>query len=114
VQYTESVVGNVLAIAVDGPLEQEWAASLLAAVDSALEGDRSRFVVDLSRVPHADSAGLEVLVQIASRVFRFGGRLGLFGATETLAEILRVTRLDQRLALFPSREEALARVREGD
>jgi anti-anti-sigma factor len=113
-RHTESVVGNVLTMVVDGPLDQEWAPDLLSVIDNALEADRNRFVIDLSRVPYADSVGLEVLVKIASRVFCFGGRLGLFGATETLAEILRVTRLEQRLAIFPSREEALARVREGD
>ncbi len=113
-RFTEANVGNVLALVVDGPLDRESAPELLSVVDGALEADRNRFVIDLSKVSHADSGGLEVLVQIASRVFRFGGRLGLFGAGGALAEILRVTRLEQRLALFPSREEALTRVREGD
>ncbi len=99
---------------VEGPLDQEGASELLPAVDASLEANRTRFVIDLTNSPHADSVGLEVLVQIASRVFRFGGRLGVFGATDTFAEILRVTRLDQRLAIFKSREEALTRVREDD
>jgi len=114
VHHSEALVGNVLTVVLDGPLEEEWAAELLPVIENALESDRTRFVIDLTRVPYADSVGLEVLVKIASRVFRFGGRLGLFGATESMAEILRVTRLEQRLATFKSREEALARVREGD
>lgn len=113
-KHTEAIVGNVLTILVDGPLEQDSAPELLAVVEAALEQGRDRFVIDVARVPHADSGGLEVLVRIASKVFRSGGRLGLFGATETLAETLRVTRLDQRLASFPTREAALARVRAGD
>ena len=113
-RHTEALVGNVLTVVLDGPLEEGGAAELLPVIEDALESDRTRFVLDLSRVPYADSVGLEVLVKIASRVFRFGGRLGLFGATEHLAEILRVTRLEQRLATFQSREEALARVRGGD
>lgn len=113
-RHTEADVGNVLVMLVEGALDQGGAPELLPVVDRALEAHRNRFVIDLTRVPEADSVGLEVLVTIASRVFRFGGRLGLFGATDALAEILRVTRLDQRLAMFPSREEALARVREDD
>ncbi len=113
-KLTEAEVGNVLALSVDGALDSEGAPELLPVIESALENHRTRFVIDLTASPHADSAGLEVLVAIASRVFRFGGRLGLFGTTETFAEILRVTRLDQRLAVFASREEALARVREDD
>jgi anti-anti-sigma factor len=104
----------VKALVVDGPLDQDGAPELLPVIDGALEANRNRFVIDLTNSPHADSVGLEVLVMIASRVFRFGGRLGLFGATDTFAEILRITRLDRRLAIFASREEALARVREDD
>jgi len=107
-------VGNVLVLVVEGPLDHDGAPELLPVIDGALEANRTRFVIDLSRSPEADSAGLEVLVSIAGRVFRYGGRLGLFGATDHLAETLRVTRLEQRLAIFPSREEALARVREDD
>ncbi len=107
-------VGNVLVLVVEGPLDQEGAPDLVPIVDDALETNRTRFVIDLSHCNEADSVGLEVLVSIAGRVFRYGGRLGFFGATDNLAEILRVTRLEQRLAIFPSREEALARVREDD
>jgi len=113
-RLTEAEIGRVKALVVEGPLDQEGAPDLLHAVDGALEAHHSSFVIDLSQSPHADSVGLEVLVSIASRIFRFGGRLGLFGATGTFAEILRVTRLDQRLAIFSSREQALARVREDD
>jgi len=113
-RLTEAEVGSVKALVVEGPLDLEGAPDLLPVVDSALEGNHNRFVIDLSGSPHADSVGLEVLVTIASRVFRFGGRLGLFGATDTFAEILRITRLDKRLAIFKTREEALSRVREDD
>jgi anti-anti-sigma factor len=113
-RLTEAEIGNVKALMLDGPLDQEGAAELLPAVDTAIEAQHTRFVIDLSESPHVDSIGLESLVSIASRIFRFGGRLGLFGVTETFGEILRVTGLDQRFAIFGSREEALARVREDD
>ena len=113
-RLTEAEVGSVKALVVEGALDAEGAPELLPVIDAALEANQNRFVIDLSASPHADSVGLEVLVGIASRVFRFGGRLGIFGTTETFAEILRVTRLDQRLAIFATREEALARVREED
>ena len=113
-RLTEAEVGNVMSLMVDGPLDAEGAPELLPVIDAALEENRDRIVIDLAASPHADSVGLEVLVGIASRVFRFGGRLGIFGITDSLAEILRVTRLDQRLAIFATREEALARVREED
>lgn len=107
-------VGNVLVLVVGGALNHETAPELLPTIDEALDSSRTRFVIDLSQATEADSAGLEVLVSIASKVFRYGGRLGFFGATGNMAEILRVTRLEQRLATFPSREEALARIREED
>lgn len=111
-RLTEAEIGSVKALVVEGPLDCEGAQELLPVVEEALEANRNQFVIDLTSSPHADSVGLEVLVSIASRVFRFGGRVGLFGANETFSEILRVTRLDQRLAIFASREEALSRVRE--
>jgi anti-sigma B factor antagonist len=107
----ETEVGRVLSLCPDGALDHDGAPALLARIDRALAGTQRRFLLDLARVPSADSVGLEVLVAAARRIAEKSGRLGLCGAGELLLLILRATRLEQRFEVFPSREQALARLR---
>ncbi|MBL8896401.1 MAG: STAS domain-containing protein [Planctomycetes bacterium] len=107
----EMEVGRVLSLCPDGALDHEGAPELLARIDRALAGAQRRFLLDLSRVPTADSVGLEVLVAAARRIGEQGGRLGLCGLGETMGLVLRLTRLEGRFEILPSREQALARLR---
>lgn len=107
----EMEVGHVLVLSPDGGLDHEGAPELLARIDRALAEAQRRFLLDLARVPTADSVGLEVLVSAARRVAERGGRLGICGVGSTLALILTATRLERRLEILPSRELALARLR---
>ena len=107
----EMEVGSVLVLCPDGLLDHEGAPELLARLDRALGEAQRRFLLDLSRVPAADSIGLEVLLSAARRVAERGGRLGVCGIGATLALILAATRIERRLEVLPSRELALARLR---
>ena len=94
-------------LAPDGPLERELGESLEQNVEESLERGRDRFLLNIQRVPHARSAGLESIVRIARRIADIGGRLAIIGANEVVTDILRATRLDRRLAVFDSTEAAM-------
>ena len=86
----------------------------LQRVERALESAQRRLLLDLTRVTCVDSVGLEVIVSLARKVYHAGGRLGLFGLSAVLADVFRVTRLNQRLEIFATREDALQRMRAED
>src|SRR3569832_286747 len=57
----------------------------------ALRGTSARVVLDLSQTTFVDSSGVGMIVHIMRRV---GGRLAIAGASEAVATVFRLTRLD--------------------
>jgi anti-anti-sigma factor len=110
--FEQAETGNVVSLILEGPLDEEGAPDLLPAVDRALQVAARLFLVDLGKVPHANSVGLEVLVGMARRISEAGGRIVFVEPSEVMAQILALTRLDQRLEILETREEAFLVLRE--
>ena len=113
-RFDHNESGNVITLTPGGPLDKDGAPELVPAVERAVQQAHRRFVLDLTRVPFADSVGLEVIITIARHITQSGGRLGIFGATDLMKQIFKATRLDQRLEILESREQALAELRAED
>lgn len=103
--------GTLVTLHPDGPLDAELAESLQVTTCRALEEGRSRVVLNLQKVPHASSAGLEVVVQLARKIADADGGLAVVGANVVMRDIFRATRLDRRLAVFDSTEAAMQSLR---
>jgi anti-anti-sigma factor len=65
-------------------------------------------VLDLSRVPSCDSAGLAVLIGAQRRARLFGIVLRLAAPSPPVAKLLRLTGLDRSLIICPDLSSALA------
>jgi anti-sigma B factor antagonist len=70
------------------------AQELRERVRAALPAEGARVAIDLSRVDFLDSSGLGSLVSLLREV-RPTGDVVLYGANASVAEILRLTHLDQ-------------------
>jgi anti-anti-sigma factor len=64
---------------------------------SALDCGVRAIVLDLSPTDYVDSAGLGTLVLLTKRARDAGGRMVLSGLNDRVADLLRLTRLDQVL-----------------
>jgi anti-sigma B factor antagonist len=73
-----------------------------------IEGNKTRFVIDLSRATFIDSTGLSVLANGLTRLQSARGSLALVCADETMLEIFDVTGLDRAFPIYDTRNEALA------
>lgn len=62
---------------------------------SALDCGVRAIVLDLSLTDYIDSAGLGTLVLLAKRAREMGARVVLSGLNDRLADLLRLTQLDQ-------------------
>jgi len=78
---------------------------LHAYVDQCVEERRYRLVVDLSRVHHLDSRGLEALLDLQDKVIGLGGWLKVAQVSETIREALRITRISNAIALLDDEVE---------
>jgi len=82
VEFERNLDGDVL-LRVTGKLERSTAA-LLEGVLQALANDPNPVVLDLSRVDHIDSRGLEVLLTAEAEAQRRNARVEVVGVRESL------------------------------
>jgi anti-anti-sigma factor len=64
-------------------------------------------VLDMSKVPLLDSAGLETLLDIQHQLRASAGALKLAGLTPLCADVFRVTGLEQRFDLYDDSKAAV-------
>lgn len=99
----ESVVDQSRVLRLDGPLTL----ANIFQFQNLVRADRSRsLIVDLTKVPYVDSAGIGSLV--GAQVSRQNDRtLTLVGISQRVREALRVTRVEQFFQMASSVDEAL-------
>jgi anti-sigma B factor antagonist len=83
-----------------GEFEGANAGRLTDALDHAIEGDRTRVLLDLSDCSFVDSAVLAPVVDGASRVTDAGRRLWLICAHPQVRRIFALTGIDQSVPVF--------------
>ncbi len=105
-EIAKSNEGQWAVVAASGEVDVATSPQLLACVEEAK--DRSdRLLIDLSGVTFMDSTGLGVVVQ-AKRAFDGADALRVVVTEPNVRKVFEVTGLDGVLALFTSREDALA------
>lgn len=94
-------------IAVRGEVDLFTAPELKQAISDAIEGGRTRVVVDLAQTTFLDSSGLGVLVGALQRLRDRGGALSIVNVDAAIARTFSITGLDQILAIRETREDAI-------
>jgi anti-anti-sigma factor len=100
--------GRSTVLVVTGELDMQTTSQLSSALTQALRDRPGLLVVDLSAVEFLGSAGLTSLLDAHESAGEHTD-LRLVATSRVTLRPLQITGLDQRLAVFPSREEALAR-----
>lgn len=99
--------GDVLVIAVEGPLivgnRQELKQEVLDRVESGVR----KVVIDFAGTAYIDSSGLGVLVSLAKRLRELGGDLRLASLSDDLLTLFELTKLDALFQIAASRARAL-------
>lgn len=86
-------------------LSEPVAAELAKALEPLLAVDRVYLVLDLSGIQEIDWYGLNAIRSAAERA-RGHGEVVVSGATDAVAGMFRLVRLDRKLRMFPSMDEA--------
>ena len=99
---------GVLFIAVSGRLESADATGFLKTVKAEIEkGDRA-LIMDFEQLRYISSAGLRVVYMAASELEKRYASFSLCSPPAAVAEVIRISGMDQLVAVHPSREDALA------
>jgi anti-sigma B factor antagonist len=91
----ERVLGDVTVITISGEitLSAGGDVQLKDKIQSLLQQDRKKVLLDMGQVSYVDSAGLGQLVQASVTASKNGGKLKLLNLTKKLNDLLVVTKL---------------------
>src|SRR5579871_3461773 len=78
------------------------AAQLETLVPELLKNGRKNLVFDLSGVTHIDSTGIGRFIDTYIRLGQIGGEMRICGASGSVRDSFRVTRLDTVFHFFPT------------
>jgi anti-anti-sigma factor len=102
------MAANARILAISGELDMNHVPVVREQLAAAVAEKIPRVLLDLTGITYIDSSGLALFIEHLQRVQTYGGKLALFGLTDSVRHILEVARLDQVFAIHPDQETALA------
>ena len=107
-QIEERVVGNVTILDLKGKITLgEGDEALKDKINSLIQQDRKKILLNLEGVPYIDSAGLGEIVRTYTTVSRQSGQLKLVNLTKRITDLLSITKLLTVFETFDDEQEAL-------
>ncbi len=98
---------GVVVLELRGPLQMGVECKRLElAVDQLLKEKQTRVVLDLSGCSKVDSGGVGNIVHCLSRLKVAGGMLRLAGVTGMIGGVLKLTKVDRLVKIYPTALEA--------
>ena len=107
-QIEERVVGDVTILDLKGKITLgEGDEALKDKINSMLQQDRKKLLLNFGNVPYIDSAGLGEVVRTYTTVSRQGGQLKLVNLTKRITDLLMITKLLTVFETFDNEKDAL-------
>ena len=94
-------------VAVRGEIDLFTAPELKQKLTDAIEGGKSRIVVDLTETSFLDSTALGVLIGAVKRLRSRDGALVIVNVDQNIAKTFEITGLDQIFPISGTRDEAV-------
>ena len=93
-QIEERAVGDVVVLDLKGKVTLGEGDELLKdKINSLIQQDKKKLLLNLEAVPYIDSAGLGEIVRTYTTVSRQGGKLKLLNLTKRIQDLLAITKL---------------------
>jgi anti-sigma B factor antagonist len=107
-QIEERVVGEVTVLDLKGKITLGEGDEILKdKINSLIQQNRKRILLNLADVPYIDSAGLGEVVRTYTTVSRQGGQLKLVNLTKRITDLLMITKLLTVFETFDVEKDAL-------
>ena len=107
-QIDQRSIGDVTVLDLKGKITLgEGDEVLKDKINSLIQQDRKKILLNLGEVPYIDSAGLGEIVRTYTTVSRQGGQLKLVHLTKRITDLLMITKLLTVFETFDSEPDAL-------
>jgi anti-sigma B factor antagonist len=101
-------VGSIPVVDLQGKITLgESSTKVRELIDNLLAQTKSRILVNMSAVSYLDSAGLGAIASSHVKAHGSGGGISLCQVSPRVAELLQLTRLDEKLKIFTDEDAAL-------
>jgi anti-sigma B factor antagonist len=102
--------GNTFIVALDGRLAVGGPVDELRAkwMDAIADGSTRNIILNLEKVTMVDSSGIGTIIRCHSALAKNGGTMKIVGASHSIREAFKITRLDKVFEFHDSEESALA------
>ena len=103
----KEIIPGVIVLELKGQLQMGVECKRLElAMDDLLKEKQTRVILDFSHVIKVDSDGVGKIVNCLSRLKVAGGTLYLAGVSGMVAGILKLTKVDRLVKVYPTTQEA--------
>lgn len=104
---TKSIESNTILKLFGHLVEKSQATDFLAAVHQEIENGNKNIVLDLTDLKYLNSTGINVFVNILTKVRKQDGELILYGVNKKINDLLIITKINSLFKVFNSEEEAV-------
>ena len=98
--------GDVLVMQAGNEINADNADQLNDELGQLIDGGMRRLIIDCSGLEMISSMGISTLLLVHNRMNRRGGQVHITGTRGQVSEILRMTRLDVVLRIYPDIKQA--------
>lgn len=100
---------NIVIIDVDGKIVLgDGDVEIKNTVDSLVEQGNRNFILNLSKVPYLDSAGLGEIIRCFTTLRKLGGSFKLLSPNRRVIDLLTITKLLEVFDIYDSESTAVA------
>jgi stage II sporulation protein AA (anti-sigma F factor antagonist) len=99
--YYDEIDGDLLVLTADGGLNSDTAEEFVESIEKLVDAGLTRLIVDCAKLEHISSYGLGVLIRLHKRLQERGGDVKICNVRGIVPQILRATRLDGLLDMYP-------------
>jgi len=107
-EVTIEHIGTLPVVAVAGRLDTSTAPVFDAQMAPLLAEPRTRILLDLHGLTYISSAGLRSILQLVKHTAAHQGRVGLFGASSAIMEVVEISGFPALLDIYADRAAALS------
>ncbi len=100
---------GIVVLEIAGPIHMGPAChQITQEVENSLGRSENRLIFDLTKATFLDSGGLGEIVRCFSKAKKSGGSLRTAGAQGMIATVIKLTKVDRVIEMYPTADEAAA------
>ena len=107
-ELREKIRKDISIIEISGRLDTITSKDLESRLNSLIEQDKGKIIVDLGGVDYTSSVGLRVLLAALKKQKEKQKTLRLASMQPFVKDIFRITGLDRIFSIYPTQEDAIA------